>query len=39
MMLVDGDAATLQAKLADLPGWSLHPERSVPLPDTRKKLD
>ena len=38
MMLVDGDAATLQAKLADLPGWSLHPERTIPLPDTRKKL-
>ncbi|MFL6696581.1 MAG: hypothetical protein ACJ8GJ_05395 [Vitreoscilla sp.] len=38
MMLVDGDPAALQATLARLPGWSLHPERSVPLPDTRHKL-
>ena len=38
MMLVDGDLSTLQARLADLPGWSLHPEISVPLPDTRQKL-
>jgi hypothetical protein len=38
MLLVGGDESTLQAKLKDLPDWSLHSLNEVPLPDTRKKI-
>jgi hypothetical protein len=37
MMLVGGEESTLQAKLKDLPDWSMYPLNEVPLPDTRKK--
>lgn len=38
MMLVGGEESMLQEKLKDLPGWTMHPLTSVPLPDTRKKV-
>jgi len=39
MMLVDADEADLREKIKELPGWSIHPERTYPLPDTRKKVE
>ena len=38
MLLVDGEESALREKLKAMPGWSLHPEQSYPLPDTRKKI-
>jgi hypothetical protein len=38
MMLVDGPEEHLRAALKDLPGWTMIPEQTVPLPDTRKKV-
>ncbi|HTP69161.1 MAG TPA: hypothetical protein VMJ35_09685 [Dongiaceae bacterium] len=38
MLLVDGEQSSLQEKLKDMPGWSLHPEQTYPMPDTRKRL-
>jgi hypothetical protein len=39
MLLVDADEAALRKKLEGMPGWSLHPEQQIPLPDTRHKID
>jgi hypothetical protein len=39
MLLVDADEATLRMKIAGMPGWSLHPEQQIPLPDTRRRID
>jgi hypothetical protein len=36
---VDADEASLRARLEGMPGWSIHPEQSYPLPDTRKKIE
>lgn len=38
MLLVDGEESALREKIKDLPGWSIHPEKGYPLPDTRQKL-
>jgi len=38
MLLVDGEESTLRDKLKEMPGWSIHSEKSYPLPDTREKL-
>jgi hypothetical protein len=39
MALVAGDEAVLRRKLEELGGgWTISPEQSVPLPDTRKKI-
>ena len=38
MLLVDADEGTLRKKLGELQGWSLSPERTIPLPDTRQKI-
>ena len=39
MLLVDADESSLRARLQGMPGWSIHPEQSYPLPDTRKKIE
>jgi len=39
MLLVDADESSLRAQLKAMPGWSIHPEQSYPLPDTRKKIE
>jgi hypothetical protein len=39
MLLVDADESSLRAQLKAMPGWSMHPEQSYPLPDTRKKIE
>jgi hypothetical protein len=39
MLLVDGDEAVLRKQLEGMPGWSLHTEQQIPLPDTRHKID
>ena len=39
MLLVDADESSLRAQLERMPGWSMHPEQSYPLPDTRKKIE
>lgn len=39
MLLVDADESPLRARLERMPGWSMHPEQSYPLPDTRKKIE
>ena len=39
MLLVDGEESALRVRLKGMPGWSLHKEESIPLPDARKKLD
>jgi hypothetical protein len=38
MILVDGDESTLNEKLKEMPGWSLHPEQTYSIPDARKHL-
>ena len=38
MLLVDADENALRKKLAELDGWSLHPEQQYSLPDTRHKI-
>jgi hypothetical protein len=38
MLLVDGDEAALKARVAAMPGWSLSPEQTIPLPDTRRRI-
>lgn len=38
MMLVDAPEQHLRAALKDMPGWTITPEQSVPLPDTREKV-
>lgn len=38
MMLVDGGEAALRDKLKAMPGWSMHPEQEIPLPDTRQTI-
>lgn len=38
MLLVDGDESSLHEKIKQMPGWSIHPEKEYPLPDTRQKL-
>lgn len=37
MLLVNADEPVLRAKINGLPGWSMNPEQSIPLPDTRRK--
>lgn len=40
MALVAGDEAVLHRKLQELGGgWTVSPEQTIPLPDTRKKID
>jgi len=39
MLLVDADESALRERLKGMTGWSIHPEQSYPLPDTRKKID
>jgi len=38
MLLVDGDESVLKSKIASMPGWSLSPEETIPLPDTKHKI-
>jgi hypothetical protein len=38
MLLVDADESVLRRKLQSMPGWSLHSEQGIPLPDTRQKI-
>lgn len=38
MLLVDADEVSLRDTLKTLPGWSVHAEQQIPLPDTRKTL-
>jgi hypothetical protein len=38
MLLVDSEESTLQKTLKEMPGWSLHPEQTYSIPDTRKRL-
>lgn len=38
MLLVDGEESALQQKLKAMPGWSLHPEQTYQMPDTRKRI-
>ena len=38
MMLVEADASAVAELRRTLPDWSITPESSVPLPDTRKKV-
>ncbi len=37
MLLVDGPEDTLRTAVAGLPGWAIGEERSVPLPDVRRR--
>ncbi len=37
MLLVEGPEDALRAVLADLPGWVMTAETSVPLPDVRRR--
>jgi hypothetical protein len=39
MLLVDADEAALRDKIKSLPGWSVHVEHQIQLPDTRKTLE
>jgi|GEM_PF-3957499 len=39
MMLVEADASDVAELRQSLPNWIITPERSVPLPDTRKKVN
>ncbi|HYT99349.1 MAG TPA: hypothetical protein VEK85_03155 [Gemmatimonadales bacterium] len=38
MILVDAPEAQLRATLKEMPGWTMIPEETVPLPDHRKKI-
>jgi hypothetical protein len=38
MLLVDADEPALREKLQSMPGWSLHSEQGIALPDTRQKI-
>ncbi len=38
MLLVDADEAALRLKIGDMEGWSVHPEKQVPLPDSRNRI-
>jgi hypothetical protein len=38
MLLVDADEPALRKKLQSIPGWSLHSEQGISLPDTRQKI-
>ena len=38
MLLVEGEEEELARAVGTMPGWILVPERTVPLPDTRKKV-
>lgn len=38
MLLVEADEPSLRARLEGMPGWSIHPEQSYPIPDERKKI-
>lgn len=38
MLLVDGEESALRDKIKSMPGWSLHSEQGLPLPDTRQKI-
>ena len=38
MLKVEAAEPTVNALVAELPGWVSAPERTVPLPDTRKKV-
>jgi len=37
LLLVDGPASALRGALASLPGWVMSRERSVPLPEVRRR--
>ena len=38
MLLVEAPEASMAGLTGELPGWVSSPERTVPLPDTRKKI-
>jgi len=38
MLLVDGPEASVRAAVENMLGWSMTPEQTIPLPDTRKKI-
>lgn len=38
MMLVDAPEEHLRAALKEMPDWTMMPEQTVPLPDTREKV-
>lgn len=38
MILVEASAEALERALGTLPGWRIVRERTVPLPDTRKRV-
>lgn len=39
MLLVEADAAPMEALGARLPGWLVAPERTYEVPDTRKRVE
>jgi len=39
MLLVDADEPALRERLKGMPDWSMHPEETYALPDTRKKIE
>lgn len=38
MLLVESEEEPLRRLVESLPGWVMVPERTVPLPDTRKRV-
>jgi hypothetical protein len=39
MLLVEADEATMQKITARFPDWSCSEEKTIPLPDTKKKIN